>query len=236
MIIKGFNEVACASSGNAAISISGFAYMHGFKSHVFIGSDTPEEKLRLLKVFHPTIHKVKGDYRDAVESLLTFLEGKKIYNANAGYCESKLIGNSYIGTEIARDLKPDYVICPTSNGTHFVGVGMGVLKIGLKPKLVAATAPETDIAHSIKGFYHLEEPKITRLIDDTKGIIIELSDSELANTTKRLIKQGIVVEPASAASVAALYHLNLDKNDIICCTITGNGIKYPELLSNILSS
>ncbi len=114
---------------------------------------------------------------------------------------------------------------------------MGIIKTGLKPKLVAATAPETDIAHSIKGFYHLEEPNITNLIDDTKGIIVELSDSELANTTKRLVKQGIVAEPASAASVAALYHLNLDKNDIICCTITtGNGMKYPELLSKILSS
>ena len=236
MIEKGFHEVACASSGNAAISISGFAYMHGFKSHVFIGSDTPREKLRLLEVFQPSVHKVKGDYLDAVDALLEFIEGKHIYNANAGYCEAKLIGNSYIGEEIARDLKPDYVICPTSNGTHFVGVGMGVLRSGLKPRLIAATAPNTEIAHSIKGFYHLEEPKITELVKDTDGSIIELSDSELYEAARRLVKQGIIAEPASAASIAAIPHLNPDKEDVICCTITGNGMKYPELLRETLST
>ncbi|MGC8850216.1 MAG: PLP-dependent lyase/thiolase [Candidatus Bathyarchaeia archaeon] len=236
MTKKGFREVACASSGNAAISISGFAYMHGFRSHVFIGSDTPEEKIQLLKVFQPSIHKVKGDYLDAVDALLEFLDGRDVYNANAGYCEAKILGNSYIGEEIARDLKPSYVICPTSNGTHFVGVGMGILRTGLKPKLVAATAPNTDIAHSIKGFYHLEEPKITELIRVTGGSIIELSDSEICEATKRLVKQGVVAEPASAASIAAIPHLNPDRDDVVCCTITGNGMKYPRILMEALST
>ncbi len=236
MIERGLSEVACASSGNAAISISYFAYLRGFKSHVFIGSDTPQEKLRLLKVFHPYIHWVEGGYLDAVEALLEFLKGRRIYNANAGYCEAKLLGNSHIGTEISKDLKPDYIICPTNNGTHFVGVGMGIKRSGLKSKLVAAIAPKTNIAHSIKGFFHLEEPKITRLIEDTKGSIIELSDAELSETTKRLIKQGVIAEPASAASVAAVYHLDLVKGDIVCCTITGNGMKYPEQIIKILSA
>jgi threonine synthase len=235
MIEKGFREVACASSGNAAISISGFAYMHGFKSHVFLGSDTPREKLNLLKVFQPSIHKVKGDYLDAVEALLEFIDGKNVYNANAGYCEAKIVGNSYIGEEIAKELKPDYVICPTSNGTHFVGVGMGILRSGLKPKLIAATAPKTEIAHSIKGFYHLEEPKITELTKATDGKIVEVSDSEICEATRRLIKQGIVAEPASAASIAAIPHLDFDRGDVICCTITGNGMKYPNVLRGILS-
>jgi threonine synthase len=236
MMKKGFTQVACASSGNAAISISGFAYMHGFKSHVFIGSDTPKEKINLLEVFSPIIHKVEGNYKDAVKELLNFIqENKRIYNANAGYCEAKIIGNSYIGVEIAREIKPDYVICPTNNGTHFVGVGKGVIKSGVKPKLVAAIAPKTSIGHSIKGFYHLEEPNITRLIDNSKGFIITLSDPELLETTKRLVKQGVVAEPASAASIAALYHLDLNKNDKVCCTITGNGMKYPELLKEVLT-
>ncbi|MEM2122727.1 MAG: PLP-dependent lyase/thiolase [Candidatus Bathyarchaeia archaeon] len=235
MIKKGYREVACASSGNAAISISGFAYMHGFESHVFLGSDTPEEKLHLLKIFQPSIHKVRGDYLDAVDALLEFIDGKNVYNANAGYCEAKLIGNSYIGEEIARDLKPDYVVCPTSNGTHFVGVGMGILRSGLKPELIAATAPETRIAHSIKGFYHLEEPKITELITATSGCIVEVSDSEIFEATRRLVKQGIVAEPASAASIAAIPHLNPDKGEVVCSTITGNGLKYPNILREILS-
>lgn len=229
---KGFNTLACASSGNAAISLSAYCYMSNFKAHVFIGSDTPKEKIMFIKLFNPIIHEVKGDYLDAVDALKEFLKDKHIYNANAGYCSARLIGNTYIGSEIAK-VKPDIVICPTNNGTHFVGVGKGILEQGIKTKMIAATAPKTRIAHSIKGFYKLEEPKISEIIRETGGGVVEVSDYEIREATINLAKQGIFAEPASAASIAALNHIDLDKGDKICCTVTGSGLKYPEILEKI---
>jgi len=231
---KGFRALACASSGNAAISVSAFAYMNGFESHVFVGSEIPQEKLTLVKMFHPVLHTVEGDYLDAVEALKKFIAGRKVYNANAGFCEAKLVGNSYIGMEVAREAKPSYVICPTNNGTHFVGVGLGVKKVGVRVCMVAAIAPDTEIAHSIKGYYHLEEPKISAMIDQTCGSFVKLTDDELKRATVSLAQQGIVAEPASAASVAALSHLRLQEQDVVCCTITGSGLKYPALTASML--
>lgn len=232
---KGFNSLACASSGNAAISFSAYAYMAGFKAHLFIGSDTPDEKIRLIEAFHPVIHKVEGDYLNAVKALKNFVKNKHIYNANAGACPERLIGNTYIGIEIAA-IKPTVVICPTNNGTHFVGVGKGILSRGIKARMIAAIAPKTNIAHSIKGFYKLEEPKISELIDKTKGEIIEVSDSEIKEACISLAKQGIIAEPASAASIAALNHLTLTKNDKVCATITSSGLKFPDLIKKTLNS
>ncbi len=50
------------------------------------------------------------------------------------------------------------------------------------------------------------------------------------------MKQGVVAEPASAASIAALEYFSLDRNDSVCCTITGSGMKYPGLLSKMIVS
>ena len=230
---KGLTELVCTSSGNAAISISAFAYMNGFKSHVFVG-DIPDEKIQLLRVFGPCIHKVRGTYNEALEVMLKFLEGKNIYNANAGYCPARLDGYSYIGHEIARDLAPDYVICPTSNGTHLVGVGMGVKRAGSKAKMIAAIAPTSVIASSITGFYGKEQPEIDNTVKETGGQYVEVSDDELVVTTKSLAKQGIFAEPASAASLAAISHINPQENSVICCTITGSALKYPLILRNVL--
>ena len=238
LISKGYRSLACASSGNAAISISAFAYMMNVEAHIFLGAETPKEKISLVEAFHPKIHLVSGDYLEAVEALKEFLEGKRIYNANAGYCEAKLVGNAYIGAEIVKTLKPTVVVCPTNNGTHFVGVARGVLNAlgnDVKPRMVAAAAPNTQIAHSIKGFYRLEEPKITEVVNETGGRVVEVEDDDIVEATRTLIKQGIVVEPAAAASVAALEQLKLTENDVVCCTITGSGLKYPSLIKEVLS-
>lgn len=235
---KGYRSLACASSGNAAISISAFAYTMNVEAHIFLGAETPKEKMSLVEAFHPKIHLVPGDYLEAVEALKRFVEGKRIYNANAGYCEAKLAGNAYIGAEIVKTLKPTVVVCPTNNGTHFVGVARGVLnalRSDVKPRLVAATAPNTQIAHSIKGFYRLEEPKITEVVNETGGRVVEVEDDDIIDATRTLIKQGFIVEPAAAASVAALKQLELTENDVVCCTITGSGLKYPSLIKEAIA-
>jgi len=230
---KGMNELACTSTGNAAISISAFAFMNQFSPHIFVG-EIPEEKLQLIRIFNPEIHKVKGAYLDALNAMLEYVKGRKIYNASAGYCSAKLEGNSYIGYEIATDLKPDYVVCPTNNGTHFVGVGMGIRKAGSKAKMIAATTPKSSVATSITGFYAVEQPKIDETIRVTGGQLVEISDNDIIASTRSLAKQGIFAEPASAASVAALSHINPAKGSVVCCTITGSAFKYPIILQNLL--
>ena len=231
---QGFTELACTSTGNAAISISAFASMNGFKSHVFVG-EIPEDKLELIRTFRPEIHKVKGGYFEALEAMRDYIAQKRVYNASAGCCPAKLDGNSYIGYEIARDLSPDYVICPTNNGTHFVGVGMGVKKAASRAKMVAAVAPRSVVAASITGFYGIEQPKIDTLIKETHGELVEVSDDELIMSSRSLAKQGVFAEPASAASVAALLHIDSLRDSVVCCTITGSALKYPLVMRDLLA-
>lgn len=66
-------------------------------------------------------------------------------------------------------------------------------------------------------------------------LIIDLTDQEIREATALLLKEGVIAEPASAASIAALNHIDLEKKDVVCCTITGSGMKFPKTMQKALS-
>jgi len=235
MIEKSYETAVCASSGNAALSLSAFTYMNGLKARIFLGSDVNQEKLALVRIFKPEIEVVEGGYMVAIQKVLEAVEKHGYYNANAGYCQAKILGNAYIGREIA-PFSPDVVVCPTNNGTHLVGVWEGLKGAKVSPRMIASTSKSTKIASSIYGCYQLEEPKISNVLKDSGGQFVSVSDEELVEETIFLASQGILAEPASAASTAALKHIDLEEDDVVICIITGNALKFPQQMRTILHS
>jgi threonine synthase len=231
---RGFSNIGCASTGNAAISVSAYSYAAGLQCEIYVSKNISLEKKALIEMFKPRLYIVDGDYDEAIESSNLDFEEKGIYNANPGHCEAKLLGNADIGKEIAEHIDPDFVICPTNNGTHLAGVWMGLRAAGKKPRMVAATAKNTEIADSIGGFHQLERNAFSNALAESNGIVTDVPDSEIIEALRMLYKQGIVAEPASAASVAAIRHLNCDRDDTICCTVTGSGLKFPRLIERLL--
>ena len=56
--------IACASTGNAASSLSGFAAVGGLRSFIFVPEKAPVAKVTQLLVYGATVVLVKGDYAD----------------------------------------------------------------------------------------------------------------------------------------------------------------------------
>jgi len=227
---KGFGAVGCASTGNAAISLAAYSKMVGIKCHIYISKTISQERLNLIRMFAPEIHLVEGGYEEAIKKSNIEMEEKGIYNANPGRCRLKILGDSYIGKEIAEELNPDFVIIPTNNGTLFCGVWEGFKDSKIKPRMVAATARNTRIADSIKGFHRLEGSTFSNALKESNGIVVNVTDDEIKEANRLLFKEGIIAEPASAASIAAIKKLKLfNLDDVICCVITGSGMKFPLL-------
>jgi threonine synthase len=72
-----------------------------------------------------------------------------------------------------------------------------------------------------------------RAIQDSKGEALAVSDREILDSVRSLAKlEGVFAEPSSATTIAALKKLvergAVDRSDIVVCTITGMGLKYPE--------
>jgi threonine synthase len=103
-----------------------------------------------------------------------------------------------------------------------------------KPVMVAATAQNTKIADSIQGFHQMDGKAFHDALKESKGVVIDVSDRDIKQALRLLYKEGIIAEPAAAASVASIKHLNYDRDDVLCCTITGSGMKFPHLIGKLL--
>ena len=59
-----------------------------------------------------------------------------------------------------------------------------------------------------------------------------MTDREILAAYRRIAREGLFAEPASAASVAGLLHLHaggeLPAGATVVCILTGNGLKDPE--------
>ncbi|MBO7352476.1 MAG: pyridoxal-phosphate dependent enzyme, partial [Candidatus Methanomethylophilaceae archaeon] len=74
-------------------------------------------------------------------------------------------------------------------------------------------------------------------IYDTKGYCTTVTDEQIIQAQLLLgRKEGVCVEPASAASVAGLKKLReegiIDKDEKVVCICTGNGLKDPDTILN----
>jgi len=223
---KGYGAVGCASTGNAAISLAAYSRMAGVTCHVYISETISKERVSLIQRFSPQVHVLKGDYREAVEQSSLEMGERGIYDANPGVCYSKIVGDSHIGEEIARGLLPDFVLVPTNNGTLFAGVWSGLKASNVKPVMVAATAKDTEIAESIRGFHRFEEPAFSNALKESNGIVVDTADAEIEEANWLLFNEGVIAEPASAASIAAINQLRVTSEDSVCCLITGSGMKF----------
>jgi len=158
---------------------------------------------------------------------------------------------------------PDKIIVPTSSGGNFSAIWKGFkefYEIGLIDKLpqmicvqsegcapiVKAFTEKTDlkpwpkpntIAHSISNPNPLlaSGKRVLRILNKANGLAITVSDKEIIEAQKLLaVKEGLFVEPASAASIAALIKLirngKINKDENIVCILTGTGLKDMEIV------
>jgi len=98
--------------------------------------------------------------------------------------------------------------------------------------LVPETAPET-IATAIRIGAPVNAEKALVAIRATGGTAASVTDEEILSMQRDLAqKEGIGVEPASAASVAGIRKLAelglIDKDERIVCVVTGHLLKDPE--------
>ena len=233
-IRQGMRDLAIASTGNAAVSLAAYSYMHGLKCRVYLPKGIAPERLAQIQAYHPTI-KFASTYERAIAVCAEDAENKGLVNCNPGALHEKIKGDSVIGEEIAKKVQPDYVVCPTNNGTLLAGVWSGLRSTGCKTRMVAAATKKTKLASAIAGFHRIEEPALSDSLKESKGKVLEVSDSEIKAAARILVADGLIVEGAAAAGIASLRHLHVAKSTKVCCVITGSGLKFPHSLKQLLN-
>lgn len=151
----GFTEIACASTGNAASSLSGAAAAVGLRSTIFVPENAPEPKVMQLLIFGARVVRVKKPasgvtaYEAAYDLCTQACERYGWYNRNCAINAYLVEGKKTCGLEIAEQMQkqmPDWVIVSVGDGCTIAGVGKGLAEmqrlgwIGRVPKLLGVQA------------------------------------------------------------------------------------------------
>ncbi|MCL4388037.1 pyridoxal-phosphate dependent enzyme [Candidatus Marsarchaeota archaeon] len=244
----GFKEIACASTGNMAYSITYYAKLYGLRSKVFISDNANEDKINDIKsVGDADIHKVDGDFTKAQGMALKY---SKTHNAFlcGDYCYRKE-GQKTIAYEICNSGKtPENIIVPVGNATLLSATYKALEEmkksgpIKRMPRIIAVQSdrckPLVDAyssgskikykkpmtaADAIAVGYPTYGEQGIEAVKNTKGTAISVSEDSLKREQKRFMKDyGLVAELASVSTIAAFRKLN--PNGSTVAVITGSNV------------
>ncbi len=229
----GIKEIVCASTGNAACSLSALCAAAGLKAVIFAPAKAPVAKLTQIKIHGADLHKVDGTYDDAFAKALAYSGSDASLNRNTAYHPFTIEGKKTVGLEIYYQMKgqvPDWIVVPTGDGVILSGVHKAFLDLqrsGLitrLPKLLSvqnessdaitkywetgiyqdAATPDT-IADSISVKTPSNAHWALKSINESKGKSIRVSDAEIRKAQSKLAQDaGVFAEPSSSATLAGL--------------------------------
>ncbi|MFC7138306.1 threonine synthase [Halosimplex aquaticum] len=124
---QGHDVVACASTGNAAASLAGYAARAGLDCRIFVPADLPEAKAVQPRLYGATVLGVDGTYADAYELCREVSAERGWYNRNAAMNPYAVEGKRTLGFELAEQAPDaDWVVMPMGNGCSLAGAWKGL--------------------------------------------------------------------------------------------------------------
>jgi threonine synthase len=250
---EGAKAVVCASTGNTSASAAAYAAKAGLTCAVLV----PKGKVALGKMAQTLVHgarvlEVDGNFDASLELAQDLAEHYPVTLVNS-VNPFRLQGQKTAAFEICDALgrAPDLHCVPVGNAGNISSHWMGYSEyladglIGEPPQLYGFQAqgaapivlgtPVKD-PHTIATAIRIGNPaswdKAVRAAKESEGAILAVTDREILSAYRRVAREGLFAEPASAASVAGLLHLHasgdLPVGSTIVCVLTGHGLKDPE--------
>lgn len=231
---SGATDVYCASAGNAAISLAGFAAHLGLRCHVFVPSYASPTRLDWLNRFGAQTHVSTGNYDQAFAEAEQTGTENRWYSRNCAFNPFLVEGKKTCGLETAEQLPgaaADLVIAPVGDGCTLAAIGKGfreALELGIArrlPRLVGVQAegvqpmvsryrggvPAPDAETAASSIAVRRPRNALRLLGELRashGEMLAVPDAAIAAAQQRLAEDGgIVAEFTSAATLAGLEAL-----------------------------
>ena len=260
----GFKEINEDSSGNAGSSIALYSTAFGIKANIYMPRDAPENKKKLVKMMGGRL-RIKENREEANIAAVKDSIDKKIYYIGHVYNPFFMIGLKSISYEIyLENLSPEDIFIPVGSGGLYLGIYYGykdLLDIGLIdtiPRLHSVEVPgyeriskkiygreiylgeKTELADGLRVSGPPRINEILKGLRDTEGESLVVSEEEIREATRILIKKGLFIEPTSATAYAAyekaVVNKLVDKKNKILIPLTGSGFKALEKIKNLLKA
>jgi threonine synthase len=237
---RGFEWVACASTGNTSASMAAYAARAGLRSLVLI----PEGKIAWGKLaqamdYGAVTCQLKSDFDSCLRLLSQIVKEAPIYLLNS-VNPYRLEGQKTPAMEIAEAFDwsvPDHLIVPGGNLGNSSALGKGfkeMYELGLVARMprisviqAAGANPlvrsfnehnaavlEPVMAYTRATAIRIGNPaswrKAARAIQETGGWCLDVTEAEIAIAKAEIGAEGLGCEPASAVTLAGLKKLRAD--------------------------
>ena len=237
---RGFEWVACASTGNTSAAMAAYAARAGLRSLVLI----PEGKIAWGKLsqamdYGAVTCQLKADFDGCLSLLTQIVREAPIYLLNS-VNPYRLEGQKTPAFEIAEAFDwnvPDHVIVPGGNLGNSSALGKGfreMVELGLVARMprisviqAAGANPlarsfaenggerlEPVAAHTRATAIRIGNPaswrKAARAIKETGGWCLDVNEAEIAVAKAEIGAEGLGCEPASAVTLAGLKKLRAE--------------------------
>ncbi len=220
-------------------------------------------KLAQTMVHGATVVALRGNFDAAMALVMEAAEELDLYllnSINPFRMEGQKTAAFELCDQLA-GRTPDWVVCPVGNGNNIASYWKGFqefLRLGALeglPRMVGVQAEGAApiaraVAEGRKEIIPIEEPetvasairignpanwrKSLRTIRDSKGTAVAVADDQILRAQRTLARrEGLFVEPASAAALAGLEMLVgrglIERDDEVVLVATGHGLKDPEV-------
>ncbi|MEY2826944.1 MAG: hypothetical protein RLZZ575_250 [Actinomycetota bacterium] len=251
---NGAKAVICASTGNTSASATAYAVKAGMTSAVLI----PDGKIAMGKLAQAIVHgakvlQVQGNFDDCLVLAKDLAENYPVALVNS-VNPDRIEGQKTASFEVIDRLgdAPDLHVLPVGNAGNITAYWKGYVEYkndSISSKLpqmwgfqAAGASPIVDgkivekpetIATAIRIGNPASWQQALNAKEESKGRIDKVTDEQILKSYHLLAeKEGVFVEPSSAAGVAGLLMLKekneLPKDKVIVITVTGNGLKDPH--------
>lgn len=255
---SGAKAVICASTGNTSASAAAYATKAGMKPVVLV----PEGKIAMGKLAQAIAHgatllQVKGNFDDCLTLARQLSDNYPVALVNS-VNPYRIEGQKTAAFEVVDMLHeaPDIHVMPVGNAGNITAYWQGYQEYhkariskqlpmmwgfqaaGAAPivKRKIIKNPET-IATAIRIGNPASWDQAVIAQVASKGLIDSVTDKEILSAYHLVAaKEGIFVEPSSAAGLAGLIkkkaQRKLPKDKVIVITVTGNGLKDVQWVLN----
>jgi threonine synthase len=250
---RGSKAVVCASTGNTSASAAAYAARAGITCAVIV----PAGRVAMGKMAQTLVHgarvlEVAGNFDQALAVARELAEGYPVSLMNS-INPDRIQGQKTCVFEIRDALGriPQYHAIPVGNAgnitAHWLGYKeekeagraealptmLGFQASGAAPIVEGhpVDRPST-IATAIRIGNPASWKQAEEAAEGSGGEIRSVSDRDILQAYRRLAREGLFCELASAASVAGLLQAaaagRLDRGATAVCVLTGHGLKDPE--------
>jgi threonine synthase len=256
--LLGARAVACASTGNTSASLASYAAQLGLPCLVFLpAGNVAAGKLAQSLAYGATTVQIEGDFDDTMRLVEQVCNELGIYLLNS-LNPFRIEGQKAIGFELLQQLgwgAPDWLVVPAGNLGNTSAIGKAfrqAYQLGLinhLPRIAAIQAAGANpfyrafgsgfsrkervqaqtIATAIKIGNPVSYTRARQVIEESNGVVEEVTDEEILAAKAVIDRSGIGCEPASAATLAGARKLVecgiIRRNEHVVGILTGNFLK-----------